>query len=94
MATTRRNSPLMQDATYWIGVMMAVACVFLVLAKNTTLLSPLDSTSVPLSWVFGGLAIFAFMVYEHLDEGFEVPSEDQDASEALPYYYTSRVSGA
>ena len=93
MATTRRNSPLMQDATYWIGMIMAVACVFLVLAKNTTLLSPLDSGSVPLSWVFGGLAIFAFVVYEHLDEGFDVPSESQVEPEALPYY-TSRVSGA
>ena len=84
MATTRRNSPLMQDATYWIGVMMAVACVFLVLAKNTTLVSPLDRGSVPLSWVFGGLAIIAFVVYEHLDESLEVPSESQVAPEALP----------
>ena len=84
MATTRRDSPLMENATYWIGVIMAVACVFLVLAKNTTLVSPLDSASVPLSWVFGGLAIFAFVVYEHLDEGFEVPSESQDAPEAFP----------
>ena len=84
MATTRRHSPLMQDATYWIGVIMAVACVFFVLAKNTTLVSPLDRASVPLSWVFGGLAIFAFVVYEHLDESFEVPSESRVAPEALP----------
>ena len=84
MATPRRDSPSMQDASYWIGVIMAVACVFLVLAKNTTLGSLLDRGSVPVSWVFGSLAIFAFVVYEHLDEGFEVPSESQDAPEALP----------
>ena len=84
MATTRRNSPLMQDATYWIGVMMAVACVFFVVAQNTTLAWSVDRASVPLSWVFGGLAIFAFVVYEHPDESFEDPSEDQVAPEEFP----------
>jgi hypothetical protein len=93
MATTRRDSLLMQNATYWIGVIMTVACVFLVLAKNTTLLSPLNSAPVPLSWVFGGLAICAFVVYEHLDEGFEVPSESENAPETV-YFDTSRASGA
>ena len=84
MATTRRDSPLMQDATYWIGVIMAVACVFLVVAKNTTLVSPLDRAFVPLSWVFGGLAIFALVVCEHLGEGFEDPSESEVEPEELP----------
>jgi hypothetical protein len=34
--------------------------------------------------VFGGLAIFAFVVYEHLGEGFEDPSESEVAPEELP----------
>jgi hypothetical protein len=84
MATTRRNSPLMGDAPYWIGVIMGVACVFFVVAQNTTLVWSLDRASVPLSWVFGGLAIFAFVVYEHLGEGFEDPSESEVAPEELP----------
>jgi hypothetical protein len=74
----------MGDAPYWIGVIMAVASVFFVVAQNTTLVWSLDGASVPLSWVFGGLAIIAFMVYEHLDEGFEDPSESEVAPEELP----------
>ena len=89
MATARRHSPLMQNATYWIGMIMAAACVFLVLAKNTTLFSPLDSGFVPLSWVFGGLAIFAFAVYEHLDE---VPFESEIEPETF-HFDTSPASG-
>ena len=84
MATTRRNSPLMGDAPYWIGVIMAVACVFLIVAQNTTLVWSLDRAPVPLSWVFGGLAIFAFVVYDPPEESFEDPSEDQVAPEEFP----------
>jgi hypothetical protein len=92
MATTRQDSLLMQNATYWIGVIMAVACVFLVVAKNTSLVSPLDRGPVPLSWVLGGLAIVAFAVYEHLDEGLEVPFESEIAPETF-HFDTSSATG-
>jgi hypothetical protein len=49
---------------YWLGVVMASACVFVVVATNTVPDWRLSRAPFPLSWTFAGLAILAFLATE------------------------------
>ena len=49
---------------FWSGVVMALACLALVLAGNTEMVFRLERTSLPLSWVFGIVAILEFATAE------------------------------
>jgi hypothetical protein len=49
---------------YWIGVVLAVACVAVVVAGHTERFSLLERIDFPLSWAFAGIAGVAFLAAE------------------------------
>lgn len=49
---------------YWIGVAMTLGCFALVLAGNTELVWRFEHRGFPLSWMFAGAAVIAFLVAE------------------------------
>jgi hypothetical protein len=51
--------------SYCIGIVMTLVCVALVLAGNTELVWRFEHRGFPLSWVFGCVAIAAFLVCEY-----------------------------
>jgi len=65
MSQARKSS--IQQVCYWIGIAFSVACIALVLAGNTSAVSQLEHTRMPLSWLLGILAIVAFMAAEYFD---------------------------
>ena len=68
---------------YWLGIAMAVACVFLVLAGNTENLWRFEHTRIPWSWAVGIGSILAFVVAESF--GSEAKLKVEEASrEASP----------
>ena len=54
----RTRTTLVYDALYCAGVVMTLACFAFVLAGNTEALWQLEHTRIPMSWVFGGVAVF------------------------------------
>ncbi len=80
MSTAKRHS---SAGFYWIGVAMTLACFALVLAGNTELLWPFEHTQFPLSWVFGGGAILAFLAAEFCHIPVSRPSEEEEESSQL-----------
>jgi hypothetical protein len=77
MTTVRQN---WIAAFYWIGVAMTLACFALVLAGNTELLGRFEHRRFPLSWAFGGGAIFAFLAAERCHFIFRHPREAENRS--------------
>jgi len=53
------------SAFFWMGVAMTLACVTIILAGNTEMFYRLERSSIPLSWVFGGVAILEFLAAEY-----------------------------
>ena len=53
-----------EAGSYWIGVAMTVACFGLVLAGNTEPIWRFEHAGFPLSWIFGGAAVVAFLAAE------------------------------
>jgi len=43
---------------------MTLACVAFILAGNTEMLWRLEHARIPLSWVFGGVAVLSFLAAE------------------------------
>jgi hypothetical protein len=62
MSTAKGN---LTAVSYWIGIVMTLVCVALVLAGNTELLWRFEHRGFPLSWVFGCVAVVAFLVCEY-----------------------------
>lgn len=60
------SSPL-REAFYWVGFVLALACVSLILAGNTEFFWRLQHASLPLSWVAGALSVLAFLAVESCD---------------------------
>jgi hypothetical protein len=52
---------------YWFAVIMAAACVGIVILHHTSLPWNFEIAGVSLSWLTGGAAIFAILVHEFLD---------------------------
>jgi threonine/homoserine/homoserine lactone efflux protein len=69
---------------YWIGVAMTVACLALVVAGNTELLSRFEHTAFPLSWAFAGGAVLAFVAFELCDSARSLPREVEERSQLSP----------
>jgi hypothetical protein len=73
----------------WIGVAMTLAFLAVVLAGNTELVWRFEHTGFPLSWVFAGAAILAFMATEFCDSVSSLPDEAEDrVSELSPEWET------
>ena len=62
MRTTRRTAAF--HAFYWAGVVMAFACIAVVLAGNTQPVYRFEHTRFPLLWAFAGLTVIALMAAE------------------------------
>jgi hypothetical protein len=61
---TMTRTSVLYDVLYCAGVAMTVACLAFVLAGNTEVLWQLEHARIPLSWVFGGVAILSFLAAE------------------------------
>jgi hypothetical protein len=72
MSTTRRN---WITVFYWIGVAMTLACFAFILAGNTELAGRFEHRGFPLSWIFGGVAVVAFLAAEACHSAFSHPEE-------------------
>jgi hypothetical protein len=68
---------------YWIGVAMAIACFALVLAGNTELVWRFEHTRLPLSWMFAGGAVLAFLATELCHPAFSLPAESKNRNVQL-----------
>ena len=69
-----------QRSFNWIGVVLALACLAVVLAGNTELVWRFEHSGFPLSWVLAGAALLAFLATEFCDLTASVPDEAEDAS--------------
>jgi hypothetical protein len=65
---------------YWIGMAMTLACFAFVLAGNTELVWRFEHTRLPLSWMFAGGAVFAFLAVEFSDSTFSLQGEAENRS--------------
>ena len=74
MPSTRVLTAL-RDVFYWIGVVLAGACVTLAFATNSDHVWRLASTRLPFTWVAGLLAIGAFLAFELCDSTFASSAE-------------------
>jgi hypothetical protein len=63
-SSNRKSISSYHSGFFWAGVVMSVACLALVAMGNSKLIYPVEHTALPLSWAFGGLAIFQFLVAE------------------------------
>ena len=52
---------------YWLGIALSVACISLVLVRNTELVWRFEHAGFPLSWAAGLIAILAFLAAEYFD---------------------------
>jgi hypothetical protein len=64
MSAVTKSVPDYRAGFFWSGVLMALACVGLILAGNTEPVYQLERTSIPLSWAFAALAVFQFIAAE------------------------------
>jgi hypothetical protein len=80
MLTTRHNRGAI--CFYWIGVAASVACVAVVLARDSSLFWRWEHRGMPLSGVLAGAAAIAFLVAELCDALYG-PGESQQ-QESLP----------
>ena len=62
--STRQWTTGYEAGFFWIGVVMTIATIGLVFAGNNELVHNLERTSFPLSWAFGGMAVFDFVAAE------------------------------
>jgi hypothetical protein len=80
---THTRTTVLYDVLYCAGVLMSLACFAFVLAGNTEVLSQLEHARIPLSWVFGGVAVLSFLAAEIC------PLPAVDSSEAEEGYLVS-----
>jgi hypothetical protein len=62
MRTTRRTAAF--HAFYWAGVVMAFACIAVVLVGNTQTVYRFEHARFPLLWAFAGVTVIAFLAAE------------------------------
>jgi hypothetical protein len=80
MSTAKQN---WATGFYWIGVAMTLACFALVLAGNTELVWRFEHKGFPLSWMFAGAAVIAFLVAEFGSSAAASVSAAQDQTSRL-----------
>ena len=83
MPKDRIGVGLIQPVFYWIGIAMSVACLALVLARNTELLGRFEHANIPGSWLAGAAAIAAFLVAEYRPSASVFPARIEPAPEVL-----------
>ena len=85
MQRNRAGLPVIQGAfywtCYWIGIVMAGACLFLVLAGDTESLWRFEHVHIPLSWVAGTVAMLAFLMAELCESTPSIDSRTERAPE-------------
>ena len=64
MSISKSRSTGFFKGLYWTAMVMTLSCIALVLSGNTDWGYGFEHTRIPLSWVLGGIAIFAFVVAE------------------------------
>ena len=82
----RTRNTIVYDTLYCIGVVMTLACLAFVLAGNTGVLWQLEHARIPLSWVFGGIAVLSFLAAEICPLPSEASSEMEDEYLTSPEY--------
>jgi RES domain-containing protein len=68
-------SNVIEAALYWVGVVMAAACLILTATGNTSFGWRFEHAGVPLSWLAAGLAVICFLAYEYYEPGFATEPE-------------------
>ena len=63
-ADKRQRTKDIQLGFFWTGVVMAIGCIALVLAKNTGFGFRFENASLPMIWVLSGVAILEFLAAE------------------------------
>lgn len=65
MSQNKRTWTSLYRGFFWTGVAMTAACLTLVFAHNTQIVTKLEhSTAFPLSWAFAAAAFFQFVMAE------------------------------
>jgi hypothetical protein len=80
------RTTVLYDTLYCAGVVMTLACVAFILAGNTEVLWPLEHARIPLSWVFGGIAVLSFVAAEICPLPSDASSEVEDEYVTSPEY--------
>jgi hypothetical protein len=75
--------------SYWVGVVMALACFATVLAGNTELLWRFEHRGFPLSWIFAGVTIVAFLAAEFGPSDPVADGEEVGSLRLAPEYETA-----
>jgi hypothetical protein len=85
-ATNRSIDPKqkLNAAFYWLGIALSVACISLVLIRNTELLWRFEHADFPLSWAAGMIAILAFLAAEYFDPATAEKRSVRPVPEVLP----------
>jgi|SRR5579871_6566593 len=66
---------------YWLGIGLALACMALVLAKNTPLVLKWERSPLPLCWMAGIGSIVSFILAEACDRGSGRPERELSSEE-------------
>ncbi len=91
MRTTERNwRAFCYAGFYWTGMIMALACIALVVAGNTELIYRFEHSGFPLSWTSAIAAMLSFLAAEccHTDS---LSSEEEESSERAPEWEAIKV---
>lgn len=67
MPKVSNRSLVLRDVVFWIGVAFVVATLSVVACSNTTLMRPLERSTVPLSWILAGAAVTILFIAERLN---------------------------
>ncbi len=81
-----------QRSFNWIGVILALACVAVILAGNTEIVWQSEHGGFPLSWVLAAGAILAFVATEFSDSAAPLLNEEEElGSQLSPEWETAEV---
>jgi hypothetical protein len=69
---------------YWAGIVLALVCMGLVVAKNTPLVWRLETAPLPVCWLAGVGSIVAFILSELCDRVGSGPSPAPGQAESTP----------
>ncbi len=83
---THTRTTVLYDVLYCTSVVMTLACLGFVLAGNTEVLWQLEHANIPLSWIFGGIAVLSFLAAEICPSAVV----ETDSSESEEKYFSVR----
>ena len=67
---------------YWVGIVLALACMGLVLAKNTPFVIRWERAPIPLCWLAGIGSILSFILAEACDRANPGPEQERSPYDA------------